>query len=108
MAKHTPGPWWWDGAPGQSNLRCGDPSECESDSSVIRYEPYEGMWLSRYGSADEDAANAKLIAAAPDLLEALRWYVENDDTNVQQDGNEFYTAGLRRAEAAIAKATGEQ
>jgi hypothetical protein len=51
-------------------------------------------------------ANATLMAAAPDLLEALRWYVEHDEVNFGQEGNEPYEAGYRRAEAAIAKATG--
>lgn len=53
-------------------------------------------------------ANLRIAAAAPELLEALQWYVQNDDTNVGQEGNEFYEAGLSRAEAAIAKATGGQ
>jgi hypothetical protein len=72
---HAPGPWWWDGKFGESNLRCGDASEDECDGSVIRYEPYEGMWLSRYGCSAEDDANARLIAASPCLLKELEHLV---------------------------------
>jgi hypothetical protein len=55
---------------------------------------------------NDNQHNAKLIAAAPELLEALRWYVENDDTN-DTAHNEYYLKGLQRAKDAIAKATGE-
>ena len=53
------------------------------------------------------AKKYKLERAAPDLLEALKWFVENDDTNIGQEGNEFWEDGLNRGIAAIAKATGE-
>lgn len=52
-------------------------------------------------------ANAALIAAAPELLKALMWYVQNDDVNIGMLGNEFWEDGLHAAEAAIAKALGE-
>ena len=70
----------------------------------------------------EDAASysiASLIAAAPDLLEALIWMVENDETfegdtplpdhhgATWNEINAYWIAGLNRARAAIAKATGE-
>lgn len=41
------------------------------------------------------------------LLEALQWYVENDDTNIGQPGNEFWELGLERGRAAIALAQGD-
>jgi len=67
----------------------------------------------------DQAANARLIAAAPDLLEALIWMVENDETfegdtplpdhhgATWNEINAYWIAGLNRARAAIAKATGE-
>lgn len=62
---------------------------------------------------EEQLANARLIAAAPDLLEALEWLLENDDVEIYASAIErsgvrfdFYDwEGLARA--AIAKAKGE-
>lgn len=55
---------------------------------------------------DEQAmANAALIAAAPELYEALAWMVEHDETDSETG---FYADGLKRAVAALAKARGEQ
>lgn len=45
------------------------------------------------------------LNAHDDLVAALKWYVENDDTH-EQDGNEFWLAGKQRAKAALAKAEG--
>lgn len=102
MGKHTPGPWVWTGKPGASDLRAPSTglSESDSDSSVISYAPYEGMWLSRYGSPAEDEANARLIAAAPCLLEALQ-----DALAYLQ--NHLPDEALAPHRAAIAKATGD-
>ena len=53
------------------------------------------------GSGDV-SANARLIAAAPELLEALVLLLDQDDNG---DGEIWVRA---KARAAIAKATGEQ
>lgn len=37
------------------------------------------------------------------LYSALKWYVENDDTNIGQEGNGFWEEGKKRAEAILAK-----
>jgi hypothetical protein len=42
-----------------------------------------------------------------DLMATLRWYIENDDVLLYQDGNEFWADGFYAAQAAIAKSTGE-
>lgn len=72
----------------------------------------------RYDISGIDCADARLIAAAPELLEALQWMVDNDETNegdepVESLGgltwnemNSYWIEGRNRALAAIAKATG--
>lgn len=68
-AKHTPGPWVvFDGDTEHPGIDMADGS-----FSIVVYgedgEPFEGV---RGRSPAETLANARLIAAAPDLLEALK------------------------------------
>jgi hypothetical protein len=59
--------------------------------------------------ADEDAANARLYAAAPDLLEALEGLSDAYAALCGMTGKDFCEAESSRyavARAAIAKATG--
>ena len=62
MSKHMPGPWHW--GKDFNGLFSNDP-----EKNILSFAKYEGMWLS-FGESME--ANARLIAAAPDLLAALR------------------------------------
>ena len=57
-------------------------------------------------SAPNAEANARLIAAAPDMLEALQWYVDNDDTSYGEE-DAYWEAGRDKATEAIRKAKGE-
>lgn len=99
---HTPGPW--------TTKRAKMPVDCEFDWCVtcnIGGEPH--VIIEAFGRVSEtirpDAeANARLVAAAPDLLAALEWYVEHDDAGPDDD---YYLAGLEQAKAALAKARGE-
>lgn len=89
MSKYTPGPWtavrwtdnesdtygWSFAAGGYSLPLC----EVETDNP------------------DECDANARLVSAAPELLEALQGFVEH--------GTCFDREDMRKARAAIAKAT---
>lgn len=90
-AKHTPGPWELrpDDMGGLSSLvfPAGQPHPV---AGVTGY--YSGNW--------ERLANALLIAAAPELLEALQFVMT-------ASGGQLGTA-FEQAQAAIAKATGEQ
>jgi hypothetical protein len=83
-AQHTPGPWI-------------------SIDNLIGNEDCEiaTLWYPEYSPNKhrERRANAKLIAAAPDLLEALQLLM------AQTNSNELAVA-LDKARAAIAKATG--
>ena len=76
--KHTLGPWEWDG------------NWLRGDGKLI-------LWY----TTDDNGTHAKfedarLIAAAPDLLEALQRYISHCDGKAEE-----------MARAAIAKATGE-
>ena len=66
--------------------------------------------LARGSSADEDAANASLIAAAPDLLEALKRLSRLYDgiyVNMSDDEMAMSREAWAEADAAIAKAEGQ-
>ena len=90
-ATHTPGQWF-----------VGSHRTIQSESGTI-CETY-----SHFGIAEADA-NERLIASAPNLLEALELFVAYDQT-VNEDGlvsMEAYAKAIKAAHAAIAKATGE-
>lgn len=81
-AQHTPGPWM---------VR-------SYDSSSVGTKDY--MTAIIYGeNREEETANANLIAAAPDLLEALET-LENDDNSIPSFAWDM-------VQSAIAKAKGE-
>lgn len=82
MGEHTPGPWVYDG-------------------SFVKSADGKALWHSGM-PRDEREANAHLIAAAPDLLEAcvnVLAYIKWDPLL----GESMYS---RMLETAIAKATG--
>ena len=92
MSKHTPGPWMWSP---------------EGDESVVRIPTPEPQDFSVLGASEvmtsEDIANARLIAAAPDLLEALKEMVDMMDSGDEPgSGSEWHI----QASTAIAKAEG--
>jgi hypothetical protein len=60
MSGHTPGPWVW--AERHHGL-----FGSGKDNRVLDFASYEGMWLAY---SDHQEANARLIAAAPDLYAA--------------------------------------
>ena len=89
--KHTPGPWVVDPA-----VRQGFTVYAPKEGFIVGTQDEEG----RYG-AIESEANARLIAAAPDLL-ALAERI----ARLPEHGH--YLALIDEARAAIAKATGEK
>jgi hypothetical protein len=86
-AKHTPGPWAVEGrlVGGCDRVRVADCLVPERDTYV-------------------NAANARLIASAPDLLAALRGMV--DAVNVPELDPLAVFVSIERARAAIAKSEG--
>lgn len=91
--KYTPGPWnanftrfsgWVVG------FHITDPKHGSLRPICEAYDKTGAM------NPDEIAANARLIAAAPELLEALKWAVDNPNDDAYW---------IEQARAAIAKAT---
>lgn len=86
---HTPGPWF-------------------ADSSFVGARSID-RFIIKCSSKDlpdgvaEAEANARLIAAAPDLADALRWALDQIEDDLDPD----HQAALAAARAALAAATGE-
>ncbi len=92
MSKHTPGPWKHTYMPRLSVIH-GPNGEHVADTGAWRDDEHPEM-----------RANAHLIAAAPDLLEALEVLIANAEVNY--DARQWLD-GKAKARAAIAKAKGE-
>lgn len=97
-ARHTPGPW--------QNQEMLSGTTSAHGSRVVSFittgpENVADVCDSRGISEEEARANARLIAAAPELLEALAKLIGCID-----HGSDDPTATLDAARAAIAKATG--
>lgn len=93
MDKHTPGPW---------HLTKGLYGK-EDEITIWGVKNEEGCsgFIGTLGNMQgEDEANANLIAAAPELLEALEILVKQPDTYSVEKA-------FVKARAAIAKAKGE-
>jgi len=97
-AAHTPGPW---------EVLTDEPdSYCAIESNGLTVATIEGMDV--YAVAAEDcydygpvtAANARLIAAAPELLKALTQMIDWDG------GKRTAIDAMANARAIVAKATG--
>ena len=94
MSKHTPGPWFL-GEKVQGKHTVTDLRRIRSEREGMEH----GAVCEVYGIADgsEAHANARLIAAAPDLLEALAFVIRGVPDTWE---------GVQKARASIAKATG--
>lgn len=103
-AKHTPGPWsihWGTAQSGSGHhiVDSSDMGELSRIATVLFHDDTDG----------ETAANAHLVAAAPDLLEALQSAHEVLLVSYPLHSIDMDRRGaiLEQARAAIAKATGE-
>jgi hypothetical protein len=103
MSKHTPGPWV---VGNQDPLNFGVPRGWGTEPIGFVYGPS----FPEHSEVGQRAlANARLIAAAPELLEALRSIADCcDEEHAARDyaSRQAEIRGIARA--AIAKATGEQ
>lgn len=99
MMKHTPGPWVMDTIPTSVGIchRIGPFPPRRPDDETARHACLYADYPSVFNPADRELeANARLMTAAPELLEALVALVECEQTTP-----ELWEA----ARAAIAKAT---
>lgn len=67
QAQHTPGPWKASWTHRINNGRRTGTHVVMREGSVN-----EHYWIPQFEGGEEDEANARLIAAAPELLEALK------------------------------------
>ena len=96
MSKHTPGPWTAN-KPTRDNGRAEIHAGCMLVAQAFN-------WMLDAEGDEQCWADAHLIAAAPDLLEALKEIVDAADGA----GWEQLDPSFKKARTAIAKATGEQ
>ena len=90
--KHTPAPWVYQGGDNASvEVNIG-----ETTANIDRQDKNTGQYVI---SRDEMEANAKLIAAAPELLEAL------EELLIHALENDLHSQFTDKAKAAIKKAT---
>lgn len=102
--KHTPGPWTL--AQYAKGFDLPIPVKEHKTIAVFSIGPNHGdIAYMQHGlwKDDQAIANARLIAAAPELLEALKMAVRQNEHEMLMTGEE-----LREARSAIAKATGTQ
>lgn len=99
--KHTPGPWRLSG-------------HSEDSPEKLSVEDGNGYFIAEVDFGLAQKANARLIAAAPELLEALKELVKaNEDHNesvskVIGELPGWKDSYLDKARSAIAKALGEE
>ena len=108
MSDFTPGPWLLRTTPTSAGL-CHIVSAADWRGAFIYGDGIRKGVDDALPKAQELAANARLIAAAPDLLEALQRIEEywNQDQNETAMADACWHA-INTARAAIARATGEQ
>ena len=110
--RHTPGPWEYD--PNSDNVEAENTLfDTEIAGTIVTADGghrfhVARIWSDVFGGTDEAQANAHLIAAAPELLEALvsirAWVTDGGF----EDTHEGVAEICGQARAAIAKAKGEQ
>lgn len=108
MSKHTPGPWIVvEGFMGKYEVESAN--DRDTGDPCVKFTIARDIGGRVHGEGFDDysevEANIKLIAAAPDLVEALEVMVGKAR---KQNWNDNYPVELQKAVDAIAKAKGNQ
>ncbi len=112
--KHTPGPWVVKHYDENGYLRVSSPNwqSASANNSMVKIEPrrdydeVKGLHVSESG-LQESQANARLIAASPDLLTALQeCFLLLQQLAADGEPGDMPSPTLEKARAAIAHATG--
>lgn len=99
VMQHTPGPWHWEADPVK-----GDPyGRVRYQVTALGKTVTRVYYSSFEGGPTNAEADAKLISAAPDLLDAMRDFL-NTLTDGPDESDVFRV--VNKARAAVAKATG--
>jgi hypothetical protein len=98
--KFTPGPWVNHGRITQPGI---------PHSAVAAEMLIARVYSKHFGDSEQEIANANLIAAAPELLEALKAVLKDEEWNAAMADEVTPGArdNIRKARAAIAKAEGQ-
>jgi hypothetical protein len=112
MSQHTPGPWYWTapnyegvciiGTDGPRHKAIANVYDGEPDYAAYRAAGHDSERYAREAMRAETKSNARLIAAAPELLAALE-YALNWLASYPGHGAD---SAYDKARAAIAKAEG--
>jgi hypothetical protein len=98
MSAHTPGPWMFDGETDDDVIEI----TAEARFGKVAIACIEIGFINEFD--DEQRANARLIAAAPTLLEALRELVQTE-TDYGDETNVAVNQALDKAIRALALVT---
>jgi hypothetical protein len=93
MSKHTPGPW-------DQIVKMDGFTAVGANTLIAR------VFSTAFKDLENEKANARLIAAAPDMYRALELIINSDMAQREEDEGEISTE-LSIVRAAIAKAEGK-
>lgn len=98
--KHTPGPWHV----GYDVSKCAVYMKPVSEGWLVRDQ------IAKFDRSEEGMANARLIAAAPDLVEALTEIIERYRTAIICGGTdeEYADIAVAKYRAALRRALGRE